>query len=168
MCNRVYQNFKKFSKFHCLLTYFVPAFFIFIAFSSLGHHFEKNAFLHSKNEAKICKIENLLISHPKVVNVWNKCLIHHFGEVLAWKKWSPFLDSGARSPIFGHLKVGTFPIFRCPKMGLWAAESKNGDHFFTPTSPQNGGIDICFMRLPLLGELLANFDKSPFFSRFPL
>ena len=34
------------------------------------------------------------------------------------KKWSPFLDSGTRSPIFGHLKVGTFPIFRCPKMGL--------------------------------------------------
>ena len=24
------------------------------------------------------------------------------------KKWSPFFDSGARSPIFGHLKMGTF------------------------------------------------------------
>ena len=23
------------------------------------------------------------------------------------KKWSPFFDSGARSPIFGHLKMGT-------------------------------------------------------------
>ena len=84
------------------------------------------------------------------------------------KKWSPFFDSGARSPIFGHLKMPKVPIFRCPKMGLRAPESKNGDHFFTPTSPQNGGIDICFMRLPLLGELLANFEKSPFFSRFPL
>ena len=34
------------------------------------------------------------------------------------------------------------PIFRCPKMGLWVPESKNWDHFFTATSPQN--------RLPLL------------------
>ena len=24
------------------------------------------------------------------------------------KKWSPFFDSGAQSPIFGHLKMGTF------------------------------------------------------------
>ena len=27
------------------------------------------------------------------------------------KKWSSFLDSGARSPIFGHLKMGTFNFF---------------------------------------------------------
>ena len=27
------------------------------------------------------------------------------------KKWSPFFDSGARSPIFGHLKMGTFGHF---------------------------------------------------------
>ena len=40
------------------------------------------------------------------------------------------------------------PIFRCPKMGLRAPESKNGDHFFTRTPPQNGGLGICFMCLP--------------------
>ena len=68
------------------------------------------------------------------------------------KKWSPFLDSAAQSPIFGHLKVGTFPIFRCLKMGLWAPKSKIGDYFFTPTPPLNGGLHICFMCLPLLGE----------------
>ena len=28
------------------------------------------------------------------------------------KKWSPFLDSDARSPIFGHLKIGTFGIYQ--------------------------------------------------------
>ena len=44
-----------------------------------------------------------------------------WGDV-AMKKWSPFLDSGARSPIFGHLKMGTFGIFRYPKMGLRAPE----------------------------------------------
>ena len=64
------------------------------------------------------------------------------------KKWSPFLDSGTRSPIFGHLKMPKVPIFRCPKMGLRAPESKNGDHFFTRTPPQNGGLGICFMCLP--------------------
>ena len=44
--------------------------------------------------------------------------------------------------------MGTFGIFRCPKMGLRAPESKNGDHFFTRTPPQNGGLGICFMCLP--------------------
>ena len=27
------------------------------------------------------------------------------------KKWSPFLDSDARSPIFGHLNMSKVPIF---------------------------------------------------------
>ena len=27
---------------------------------------------------------------------------------VGWKKWSPFFDLAARSPIFGHLKMGTF------------------------------------------------------------
>ena len=30
------------------------------------------------------------------------------------KKWSSFLDSAARSPIFGHLNIGTFGIDRTP------------------------------------------------------
>ena len=51
-------------------------------------------------------------------------------------------------------------MFRCPKMGLWSPDSKNGDHFFTPTSPKNGGIDICFMCLQILDE---NFEKLHFF-----
>ena len=36
-------------------------------------------------------------------------------------------------------KRGIFGIFRCPKMGLWVPEFKIWDHFFTPTSHQNGG-----------------------------
>ena len=55
------------------------------------------------------------------------------------KKWSQFFYSGTWSPIFGHLKMG----FGVPK-------SKNWDHFFTPTSPQNGGVGVCFIHLPLL------------------
>ena len=48
---------------------------------------------------------------------------------------------------FGNMG-GTFGIFRCPKMGLRAPKSKNGDHFFTRTPPQNGGLGICFMCSP--------------------
>ena len=35
------------------------------------------------------------------------------------KKWSPFLDSGTQSPIFGHLNMGTFDNFgqKCPCSG---------------------------------------------------
>ena len=33
----------------------------------------------------------------------------------------------------------------------FGAQNKNRDHFFKPTSPKNGGIDICVVRLPLLG-----------------
>ena len=90
---RVHQNSKKFSKSHGLLIYSVPTCIlaisakkmIFFAFSWLGHHFEKNGPCSWENKVKICKILNLLISHRKVVNTWNKCLIHHFGGVLAWK-----------------------------------------------------------------------------------
>ena len=51
-------------------------------------------------------------------------------------------------------------------MGLQAPESKNGDHFFTPTSPQNGDENICFMRLPLLEDKSAKFEKVHFLDRF--
>ena len=37
---------------------------------------------------------------------------------------------------------------------IWAVgliEIKNGDHFLTPTTPQNGAEHVCFMRLALLG-----------------
>ena len=62
------------------------------------------------------------------------------------------------APEYGHFwpKLQKVPIFRGPKMGLWVSVSKNWGHFFMPTFPQNGGMDICFMRLPLLGEKSAN------------
>ena len=31
------------------------------------------------------------------------------------KKWSPFFDSGARGPSFGHLKMATFGMLGCPE-----------------------------------------------------
>ena len=35
-----------------------------------------------------------------------------------------------------------------------------------PTFPQNGGMDICFMRFPLLDEKSANIQKMHFLDRF--
>ena len=68
-------------------------------------------FLHSKNEAKICKIQKLLNYHPEVEDT--------FWGGVGVKKWSPFLDSGARSPIFVFLKMGTFDQNgqKCPFLG---------------------------------------------------
>ena len=73
---------------------------------------------------------------------------------IGMKKWSPLLDTGAQSAIFGPPKIGTFDrnCQKCPKMGLQVLESKNKDHFFTPIYPQNGGFDIGLRQLPLLEE----------------
>ena len=54
--------------------------------------------------------------------------------------WSPFLDFGAQSAIFWHLKIGTFGKIAYSRL------PKNG-------TSSDGGIDICFMHFPLLDEL---------------
>ena len=67
--SRVCLNFKKLSKSCCLLIYFVPTWvkaisakkMIFFAFSSLGHHFEKNGPCSRENEVKISKNRFLAI-----------------------------------------------------------------------------------------------------------
>ena len=69
------------------------------------------------------------------------------------KKWSPFLDSGAESPIFWHLKTGTFgesARFQVLKNGTSDAETKKRRPLLTLTIPQNGGIHVRFVPLPLL------------------
>ena len=65
--------------------------------------------------------------------------------------WTPFLDWGARSAIFWHVKTPKVPVFTCQKMALRVPIQKNGDHFLSPTTPQNGVRHVCFMRLALLG-----------------
>ena len=69
MVSRVHQKSKKFSKSHGLLIYFVPTWvqaisakkMIFFAFSSLGHHVEKNGPCSRENEVKISKNRFLAI-----------------------------------------------------------------------------------------------------------
>ena len=52
------------------------------------------------------------------------------------KKWSQFFYSGTLKPIFGHLKMGTFGISRCPKMGLRVPESKSETTFSRQHPPK--------------------------------
>ena len=40
--------------------------------------------------------------------------------------WTPFLDRGAQSAIFWHVKTPKVPVFTCQKMALRASRSKNG------------------------------------------
>ena len=49
---------------------------------------------------------------------------------------------------------GVWGIVQTSLAIIWAVgliEIKNGDHFLTPTTPQNGVEHVCFMRLALLG-----------------
>ena len=76
-----------------------------------------------------------------------------FWGMLAWKSGLRFWIRALEVPFLGTWKwalLAKVPIFRCPKIGLRVPESKNWDHFFTPTSPQNGGVGVCFIHLPLL------------------
>ena len=45
-----------------------------------------------------------------------------------------------------HCQKAESAHFQVPKNGT----NPKADHFFTPTSPQNGGLDICFMCLELI------------------
>ena len=52
---------------------------------------------------------------PKIVKEAHKTNVYLtiLGDV-GLKKWGQFLDSGALSPIFGHLNMGTFGDFGLP------------------------------------------------------
>ena len=71
------------------------------------------------------------------------------------KKWFLFLVSGNRRP-----------IFKCPQMGLRVPETKPRNNFFMPTSPQNGGWDICVACLPLFGWVLSQFWNLAHFTLY--
>ena len=81
------------------------------------------------------KFQNWLYYSSKNDNCVKQMSIPPFLGDVGMKKWSPFLDSGARSPIFGHLKTRTFG----KSAYFWVLE--------------NGGIDIRFIYLSLLDEL---------------
>ena len=63
--------------------------------------------------------------------------------------WTPFLNRVARSTIFWHLKTGTFgksARFQVPKNGTSSAQIFKRTPKTSRNTPQNGGVDIWFMR----------------------
>ena len=73
------------------------------------------------------------------------------------KKWSPFFDSGARSPIFGHLKMPKVPIFAEVKKLMVAKvkhlggdEDEENKHTFSKLSilMMKGNAAILAKRIP--------------------
>ena len=50
-----------------------------------------------------------------------------------------------------HPRIAKSARFQVPRIGTSSAETKNGDRFLMPTSPQNGGLHVCSMRLAHLG-----------------
>ena len=56
-------------------------------------------------------------------------------------------------PFWGN--VGKSALFQVPQNGR-----NNGHHLLTHTFTPNGGQDICFVRLPLLGGFLDNLGKT--------
>ena len=77
-----------------------------------------------------------------------------FWGMLALTSGLRFFVSLLKMPLFGTLKLALLakvPVLKCQKMALWVPKQKNGDHFFMPTTPQNGDKYVCFMRLAHLG-----------------
>ena len=56
--------------------------------------------------------------------------------------------------------------FQVPKNGTLSAQIFKRTPKTPQNTPQNGGIDIWFMRLSLLGVFLADFGKLCFIDRF--
>ena len=76
--------------------------------------------------------------------------------------WSPFLDFGARSAIFWHLKMGTFgksARLQVPKNGTSSAQSLQQTPKTPRNTPQNGGVDIWIMHFHFRASIKPNFEN---------
>ena len=69
----------------------------------------------------------------------NKSVLHHIGGMLALKSGLRFFVSAPEVPFSGTWNgalLPKVPVFQRQKIALRAPESKNGDHFLTPTPPK--------------------------------
>ena len=92
------------------------------------------------------------------------CYPPFWGDV-GIKKWSPFLDSGAQSPIFWHLKMGTFAKsarFQVPKNGTLSAPILKRSPKTSRNTPQNGWVDIWVMRFHFQASIKPIFENQVF------
>ena len=79
--------------------------------------------------------------------------------------WTPFIDQGARSAIFWHVKTGTFgksAHFQVPKIGTSSAPIFERTPKTSRNTPQNGWVDIWFMRFGFWVGFKPIFENRAF------
>ena len=79
--------------------------------------------------------------------------------------WSPFLNLGARSAIFWHLKTGTFgksAHFKVPKNGISSDPIKEQSPKTSRNTPKNGWVDIWVMRFHFRASIKPIFENHVF------
>ena len=132
------------------------------------------AFFYKVKRIKKGDFSKLANNSPKSGKRIKQMSIPPFWGDVGVKKWSPFLDSGARSPIFGHLKMPKVPIFRCLQYNLGhdqalagSRESRDPGICSQPKSRDfqnwNPGIFRDFLLL-CFGPLGTLFSPAPIFS----
>ena len=121
-----------------------------------------------KNSEKNATFQNWLKVHPKTEthepNVYPTIL----GGV-SQGFWSPFLDWGAGSAIFLHLKTGTFvksARFQVPKNGPSSAPIYKQTPKTLRNTSQIGGVDIWVMRFHFWASIEPNFKNCIFSTVF--
>ena len=122
-----------------------------------------------ENRLNISQISKLAKNTPKNDKRTKQTRIPSFWGDVGVKKWSLFSDLAAQSPIFGHLKTNTYSKsaqFWVPKMGLWAPESKNGDHFFHANIPPNRWNRHLFYVFITFVWILSQFWSFAHFGQF--
>ena len=72
------------------------------------------------------------------------------------KKWSQILDSGTRSPIFGHLKMGTWH-FQVPKNGTLSVRIQNLIPLFQANIPPKCWSRCLFYSFTTVGRVIGKF-----------
>ena len=92
-----------------------------------------------------------------------------FWGIVSVKKWSPFFCFGIRSPIFEHLKTGTFAKsarFQVPKSGTSDAETKKWRPLFNANIPPKWWNRHLFYAFITFGWVLSQFLHFAFFGQF--
>ena len=115
-------------------------------------------------ELKLAIFKNWLDTRPKMEthepNVYPTIL----GGVLQGF-WSPFEDLGAQSAIFWHLKTSAFAKsarFQVPKNGTSSAQIFERTPKTSRNTPQNGGVDIWFIRFHFRASIKPIFENCIF------
>ena len=120
------------------------------------------------NSITNARFPNPLNSCPKMISAWNKCLANHFEGCFAGFSES-VLRLGARSPIFFHLKRGTFAKstpFQVTKNGTSSARILERTPKTPRKTPQNDWLDVCVMHLSFLGKNWADLEILHFLADF--